>query len=271
MKLPAFQFYPGDWMKDPGLRSVSVAARGLWIDMLCLMFESPRRGYLQLANGTLPTPAQIARMVGGSAEEVSALLQELVSSGVCYDTDHGLMSKRLVRDEQKRGLCSEAGKRGGNPTLKGTSKGGSKGQPKGAPKGLATPPVKPNPTPSSSSSTSSSSSSADQDKEAGGSEKGAAAKAHPPIPPSLDCANFRSEWVKWLEFRKAKGKPVSPLAAAEQFRLCEELGPDQAVQQIRASIRNDWQGLFPPSGNAKGKPAAKGPQYIGFESGEVKL
>jgi hypothetical protein len=45
MKLPSFQFYPGDWMKDPALRSVSLEARGLWIDMLCLLFESGRRGY----------------------------------------------------------------------------------------------------------------------------------------------------------------------------------------------------------------------------------
>ncbi len=44
MKLPSFQFYPGDWMKDPSLRSVSLEARGLWMDMLCLLFESVRRG-----------------------------------------------------------------------------------------------------------------------------------------------------------------------------------------------------------------------------------
>ncbi len=44
MKLPSFQFYPGDWMKDPALRSVSLEARGLWMDMLCLLFESVRRG-----------------------------------------------------------------------------------------------------------------------------------------------------------------------------------------------------------------------------------
>ncbi len=28
MKLPSFQFYPGDWMKDPSLRSVSRAIPG---------------------------------------------------------------------------------------------------------------------------------------------------------------------------------------------------------------------------------------------------
>lgn len=68
----------------------------------------------------------------------------------------------------------------------------------------------------------------------------------PEIPPSLDCANFRAEWVKWLAYRSSKGKPVSPAAATEQFALCQELGPDQAVIQIRDSIRNDWQGLFKP-------------------------
>ena len=44
-------FYPGDWFKDPALRSVSLAARGLWIDMLCLMFEGDHRGYLPHATG----------------------------------------------------------------------------------------------------------------------------------------------------------------------------------------------------------------------------
>jgi hypothetical protein len=63
-KLPFFKFYPGDWMKDPALRSVSIAARGLWIDMLCLMHESDRRGYLQHATGKPVTAEQLARMTG---------------------------------------------------------------------------------------------------------------------------------------------------------------------------------------------------------------
>ncbi len=47
-KLPAFQFYPGDWLKDPAVRSLPLEARGLWIDLLCIMHESDRRGYLEL-------------------------------------------------------------------------------------------------------------------------------------------------------------------------------------------------------------------------------
>lgn len=144
MKAPAFQFYTGDWMKDPALRPCSIAARGLWIDMLSLMFESPRRGYLQHATGKPVTAEQIARMTGCSTDEVSRLLQELDDAGVFSRTDSGvILSRRLVRDERKRELCRKAGLKGGNPTLKGGVKGGVKGR------------DKPKPTPSSSSSSSS--------------------------------------------------------------------------------------------------------------------
>lgn len=102
-KLPAFQFYPGDWMKDPALRSCSVAARGLWMDVLCMMFESDRRGYLQASNGKSYSPEQIARMTGCSTDEASRLLKELETSGVYSRTAHGIIfSRRLVRDEEQR-------------------------------------------------------------------------------------------------------------------------------------------------------------------------
>lgn len=117
-KLPSFQFYPGDWMKDPALRSVSLASRGLWLDMLCLMFESDRRGYLQHQNGSAVTGEQLARIVGCSAKQVSKMLEELESSGVFSRDAHGMIySRRMVRDEQVRSMRSEGGKLGGNPLL----------------------------------------------------------------------------------------------------------------------------------------------------------
>jgi len=143
-------------MKDPALRSVSIAARGLWIDMLCLLFESDRRGYLQHCTGKPVTPDQLARMTGCSAEEVSRLLQELEDSGVFSRTDHGvLFSRRMVSDERKRMACSEAGRKGGgNPILQRTFKGNGKGDAKGMSKHF----------PKASSSTSSSSSDKDPPK-----------------------------------------------------------------------------------------------------------
>ena len=137
-KLPAFQFYPGDWMKDPALRACSLAARGLWMDILCLMFESDRRGYLIHKNGNPISTEQLARMTGCPVEQTAELMEELITCGVITETQDGVpYSKRMVRDEQKRTLCSEAGKRGGGSPIIATFKGSSKGSLKGSLKGDA--------------------------------------------------------------------------------------------------------------------------------------
>jgi len=117
-KLPFMKFFPKDWMGDERLRLCSIAARGLWIDLLCLMHSAPRRGYLQTATGT-PLPLdQIARMAGCSTDEASRLMQELVDAGVCDSAEHGLIySRRMVREGDISRARSEAGKKGGNPRL----------------------------------------------------------------------------------------------------------------------------------------------------------
>ena len=112
-KKPSFQFYPGDWMKDPAVQSCSLAARGLWIEMLLLMFESSRRGYLQQANRTPTSPEQLARMTGCDRDEAAHLLQELEDSGVFSRTDNGIIySRRMTRDERTSQVRREAAKKG---------------------------------------------------------------------------------------------------------------------------------------------------------------
>src|SRR5206468_817720 len=102
MKAPAFQFYPGDWMKDPELRSISVTARGVWIDLLCLMSESSRRGYLQNRLGKPYSTEQLSRMIGLDNQNLEACLTELLDGGVMsVEQDSGVFfSRRMVRDEQ---------------------------------------------------------------------------------------------------------------------------------------------------------------------------
>lgn len=119
MKQPYLQFYTGDHLRDPGVRSVSLAARGLWSDLLCLMHQSSRRGFLQHPNGVPYSDAQLARMVGHSLEEIAPLLHELDDAGVYSRTEDGVIySRRMDRDDRKRQLCSVAGKKGGgNPAL----------------------------------------------------------------------------------------------------------------------------------------------------------
>ena len=69
MKQPWLKFFPSDWWADPALRMCSLAARGLWIEMLCLMHEARPHGSL-LVSGRPVTAAQLANLVGGSVAEV---------------------------------------------------------------------------------------------------------------------------------------------------------------------------------------------------------
>ena len=137
-KLPSFQFYPGDWLKDANLRRCTHAAKGVWIDILCLMFEADERGVLS-TNGVAWSDEDIACAIGGDTATTISAIQELTFKGVAKRRANGaLYSKRMVADENKRKLCSAAGKKGGgNPnltqkgeTFKGHSKGGVKGSPK---------------------------------------------------------------------------------------------------------------------------------------------
>lgn len=44
MKRPSFQFYPADWKNNSKLRRCSEAARGAWVDVLCLLHDSDEYG-----------------------------------------------------------------------------------------------------------------------------------------------------------------------------------------------------------------------------------
>lgn len=102
-KIPSWQHYPGDWMKDPGLRSCCLAARGLWAEVLNLTWECPNRGILARADGRPWTDAELARAVGSSAATVKRLKSELIDKEVCGVTEQGaIYSRRQVRDELLR-------------------------------------------------------------------------------------------------------------------------------------------------------------------------
>lgn len=136
---PAFQFYPDDWLSETGLRLCSLAARGLWMDCLCIAFNSPERGVLRKQNGSKVESKELAKMVGASLAETEALLAELSASGVASKTQDGaIYNRRMVRDEHIRQVRSEAGSMGGRPSKQ-----------KAKPKAEKTPPS-PSPSPSPS-------------------------------------------------------------------------------------------------------------------------
>jgi len=107
-KLPAFMFYPGDWQKDPCLRRCSKAAKGVWMDMLCLLFECPSRGVFVDASGKPWSDEEIAEAIGGDIGANLGYIAELVSKGVAQrDTRGAIFSRRMVRDEQNRRSATE--------------------------------------------------------------------------------------------------------------------------------------------------------------------
>ena len=119
MKRPSFQFYPGDWLRDTALRACSLAARGLWMDMISFMHQGSPYGYLTLPatgkDGGKDTlrpilPPILARMVGGAPEDVEGLLVELEHAGVFSRTDDGIIfSRRMVCDEEIRETRASGG------------------------------------------------------------------------------------------------------------------------------------------------------------------
>lgn len=132
--LPWIKFHTADWRNDPNLSRCSKAAKGVWVDCICILNETEVRGVFR-TNSIPWSDQEIALAIGGDMTENIACLNELVVKGVCArSTDGALFSRRMVRDEEKRRKCSEAGKAGGgNPKLRPLNES-AKAVPKVAPK-----------------------------------------------------------------------------------------------------------------------------------------
>lgn len=104
-------------MKNPELSRCSMAARGLWIEILCLSFECEERGVF--ISGGVPWPKEdVAAACRGDHSANLLLLQELLTKGVAkIDKRGAIFSARMVRDEEIRKIRSESGEKGGRPTV----------------------------------------------------------------------------------------------------------------------------------------------------------
>lgn len=97
---PWMKFYPRDWRGDQSLRAVSLAARGLWMECLCLMHEAKPYGHLLLAGQPVGNDV-LSRMVGSSLDEIGLLLAELEKAGVFSRTANDVIySRRMTKDFQ---------------------------------------------------------------------------------------------------------------------------------------------------------------------------
>ena len=111
------KFYPSDWRADQTLRICSLAARGLWMEMLCIMHESTKPGLL-LINDNPVTETHLGLLTGAPPSQIVELLAELESAGVFSRNRDGVVySRRMTRDHKRAQTARKNGAKGGNPTL----------------------------------------------------------------------------------------------------------------------------------------------------------
>ncbi len=203
MKLPAIQFYPGDWHKDQGVQALDLMQRGAWFELLLMMHDSDERGVLLVNSQPMPDSV-IARRLGLDNQTANQILTTLLTYGVASrrEADGALFCRRMVKDEKLRQVRTEAGKKGGNPALLNQT---SNQPPTTKDKQL--------PTPSFSSSITSSK------------EESEAAHAAPPAPTS------KKSIKKSADDRQKKGVP--PLAEVQAYAA--EQHPASAEAQTEAA------------------------------------
>ena len=105
-----FRFVPGLWLGNRALRACSPAARGFWMDLLCLCYPS---GYLTLPTGAPLSDDQISRMVGEPVKLVRAWIKELGDAGIFDISQDGkLCSSRMVKEANFAARAKVAGEKG---------------------------------------------------------------------------------------------------------------------------------------------------------------
>ena len=93
------QFFPSDWSRDT--RALTPAARGIWIDILCALHNSPTRGVLVM------DVEAWARVVSASPAETGACIAEIGRRAIAEveslsNGDVRISCRRMMREEQSR-------------------------------------------------------------------------------------------------------------------------------------------------------------------------
>lgn len=99
-KNPAFLFYPGDWRRDTQVQMASMETKGVWIEMLCCMWDAPERGML---SGTI---FELSRLLGCSEHVFNRSVDEIKRLKIADVTNcHNevtIINRRMSREEKDR-------------------------------------------------------------------------------------------------------------------------------------------------------------------------
>lgn len=272
---PSFQFYPADWLKNTALQLCSVAAQGLWINMMCIAHDCQPYGHLTTDYKPM-NPAQIARLTRLGRQQSERLLAELRDAGVFSETADGtIFSPRMVRDEVVRNNRGAAGFAGGEHGIKGAKYGVNGGRPPRQPQGGASNPPSVeriersnppnNPPPSSSFSPSSTSSSPkieEPDSVPDGTGAGGA------VPPALSLVQAKLKLTDPDEIIFGYGVPLlvhagTPDKAARSFlgKLRKLHGDAPVIEKLRFLVAKKPAIAQPLEWLAKALPPPVSPEH----------
>lgn len=96
---PWMKFSPDRWQRDLNLRLCGAVARGVWIELMGIMHQSERYGYL-IVNGRQPTNRELSVLTALPVNEIGEGLDELEANGVfSRDEERVIYSRAMVRDE----------------------------------------------------------------------------------------------------------------------------------------------------------------------------
>ncbi|MHB8053654.1 MAG: hypothetical protein ACYDH3_00150 [Candidatus Aminicenantales bacterium] len=138
---PATLWFWDDWFSSFDVRACSLAARGLWMDMLGIMARSEIMGTLTI-NGKQIDGTTLSRIVGTPEAEINSLLSELEDNRVFSRLpDATIINRRMFGDSQRKELISKikssAGKKGAESRWQTDGKAMANQQEEGMAKGMA--------------------------------------------------------------------------------------------------------------------------------------
>lgn len=104
-KNPSSIWYWNDWMVDPAVRSCSMAAQGMWMQMLGIAAAAD--GYVQVGDKPCST-SDLARITGQDKRNVCKWVHELDRKGVFSRTEDGTIFCRRMRREAEARAAKRA-------------------------------------------------------------------------------------------------------------------------------------------------------------------
>ena len=107
-KPPALFLYVKDYLNAPDLRRCSWAARGVWMDAICISWLESPQGVIRAESR-----AELCRILGDSETVLNPLIDELIAKGVADSDGPGvLICRRITRMAKLKQTRSKAGSKG---------------------------------------------------------------------------------------------------------------------------------------------------------------